>query len=69
MKSKEQNQERDRAGHFLPRMIQVVVKIPAELYRQLRIRAAAEGLTIREIAYALYSAYVEGRIHVEKSDL
>lgn len=64
-----EEQERDRAGHFLPRMIQVVVKIPAELYRQLKTRATAEGLTIREVAYALYSAYVEGRINVEKGDL
>jgi len=38
--------------------------LPDELYRQVKARSALEGRTVREVATALFSAWVAGDVEV-----
>ena len=37
------------------------IDLPDDLYRALKAKSALEGLAVREVATALFSAWVEGR--------
>lgn len=39
--------------------------LPDDLYRQLKARSALEGRTVREVATALFAAWVDGRVELE----
>ena len=38
------------------------IDLPDDLYRSLKAKSALEGLAVREVATALFSAWVEGRV-------
>ncbi len=42
--------------------------LPDDLYRQLKARAALEGRTVREVATALFRAWVDGRVRTDELD-
>lgn len=41
--------------------------LPDELYRQVKARSALEGRTVREVATALFAAWVAGDVEVHNS--
>jgi len=38
------------------------IDLPDDLYRRVKSKSALEGLPVREVATALFSAWVDGRI-------
>jgi len=38
------------------------IDLPDDLYRQVKSKSALEGLTVREVATALFAGWVDGRI-------
>ena len=42
--------------------------LPDDLYRKVKSKSALEGRAVREVATALFTAWVEGRVGAEESD-
>ena len=43
--------------------------IPDDLYRRVKSKSALQGLAVREVATALFTAWVEGRVRAVESDV